>query len=328
MSDLVSVIVPVYKTVEYLADCIHSIVNQSYKNLEIILVDDGSPDDSGRLCDDLSSADERIKVIHKKNGGLSDARNAGLAIAAGSYVLFCDSDDWMDGEIILNAVNAMNKTESQMVIWGYSADFLDSNGYVQRNSISKTKLTLETSRQNDFTNREVQGLLGYAWNKLYRLSLIKENQIEFDKGISLVEDVLFNAKVIPRCTKISFIDEIGTHYVQRSSTTLGTAFYPDYAVLINKAINAKYIILKHFGCPNQAIKTIISNYAMKAIKVGLLGIIRNESLSKKEKKDRIRMISSNNEMAELVRLARANNAKDMLLLLGLKHKVYFLLVII
>lgn len=96
MEELISVIVPIYKVEDYLDRCIQSLVNQTYKNLEIILVDDGSPDDCPRICDEWGKKDQRIKVIHKENGGLSDARNAGMKVMTGAYVSYIDSDDWIE----------------------------------------------------------------------------------------------------------------------------------------------------------------------------------------------------------------------------------------
>ncbi|HEY8803664.1 MAG TPA: glycosyltransferase, partial [Clostridium sp.] len=96
---LISIIVPIYKVEVYIRNCVDSILNQTYKNLEIILVDDGSPDNCGNICEEYSSKDKRIKVIHKKNGGLSSARNAGLDIASGEYIGFIDSDDWIEGDM-------------------------------------------------------------------------------------------------------------------------------------------------------------------------------------------------------------------------------------
>ena len=98
-SDLISIVIPVYKAEQYLDQCISSVVNQSYRNLEIILVDDGSPDQCGKLCDEWAEKDKRIRVIHKENGGLSDARNAGLDIASGEYIGFVDSDDFVHPEM-------------------------------------------------------------------------------------------------------------------------------------------------------------------------------------------------------------------------------------
>lgn len=107
MDPMISVIVPIYNVEKYLARCVDSIVNQTYKNLEIILVDDGSPDRCPQVCDDYAEKDSRIKVVHKKNGGLSDARNAGMAVATGEYISFIDSDDWIETsmfELLLNNI--------------------------------------------------------------------------------------------------------------------------------------------------------------------------------------------------------------------------------
>ena len=113
----ISVIVPVYCVEQYLEKCVSSIVNQTYKNLEIILVDDGSPDNCPQLCDDWQKKDKRIRVIHKENGGLSDARNAGLRASSGELVMFVDSDDWIDAETIEYCVNNIDGAE--VVCFGY-----------------------------------------------------------------------------------------------------------------------------------------------------------------------------------------------------------------
>ena len=108
MEKLISVIVPVYNVEEYVEKCVLSIINQTYKNLEIILVDDGSTDNSGKICDEIAIKDNRIKVIHKKNGGLSDARNVGIDIAKGDYLGFVDSDDYIDPDMYSILLNNMN----------------------------------------------------------------------------------------------------------------------------------------------------------------------------------------------------------------------------
>lgn len=132
-----TIIVPVYKVEKYLRRCLDSLVNQTYKNLEIILVDDGSPDNSGAICDEYVQKDSRISVIHKENGGLSSARNAGLEICNGVYVLFVDSDDWVEN----NYVEAMleYKTENNVVCCGYNAVYA---GEVVKHCIVGIKNTL------------------------------------------------------------------------------------------------------------------------------------------------------------------------------------------
>lgn len=305
--------------------CVDSIRNQTYNNLEIILVDDGSPDNCGEICEKLADIDKRIKVIHKKNGGLSDARNAGLDVAKGTYVLFCDSDDWMEKNTILNAVSVMVKMNAQMVIWGYSADYEDADGKVIQSSLCKVEKVLEEGCTNDFTDRHMQGLIGYAWNKLYTRTIIEGKRVRFEKGISLVEDVLFNAQAMTQCKKIAFIDEIGTHYMQRNATTLGNAFYPNYADLIIRAVTAKQAILEHFHCSQTMIHSTMSDYAMMAIKVGVLGIINNQTISNGERTERIKIISISESMTELIRLAKPKTIKDLLLIKALRLRAFGLI---
>ena len=119
---LISVIVPVYNTEKYLGRCVDSIINQTYTNLEIILVDDGSPDNSPAICDEYAKKDQRIKVIHKENGGLSSARNAGLDIAKGDFISFIDSDDWVEKDLFEVLVSLYGKTQAEIIASSFVGD--------------------------------------------------------------------------------------------------------------------------------------------------------------------------------------------------------------
>lgn len=119
MNPLVSVIIPIYKVETYLPKCIDSVLNQTYQNLEVILIDDGSPDNCGLICDEYAARDPRIKVIHKPNGGLSDARNAGMAASTGEYLSFVDSDDWLPNDSIQYLYNLLTKNNAQLAIGGH-----------------------------------------------------------------------------------------------------------------------------------------------------------------------------------------------------------------
>ena len=253
MNGLVSVVVPVYKTEKYLARCVESITGQTYRDLEILLVDDGSPDGSGALCDRLAEKDERIRVIHKKNGGLSDARNAGIEAAAGQYLVFCDSDDYMETGIIEKALEQMNSSGADLVVWAYSADFADPDENTVSRSVCAADETLYPGHADCLAEKDVQGLLGYAWNKLYKKSLITDG-IRFEKGTALVEDVLFNAQVICLCGRVRMIGDVGTHYLHRDASTLGNKYYPDFSGLILRACGAKRQIMAHFGCSGDTIE--------------------------------------------------------------------------
>ena len=115
---VISVIVPIYKVEQYLRQCVDSILNQTHSALEVILVDDGSPDGSGKICDEYAARDSRVRVIHKKNGGLSDARNAGIDIAQGDYIAFVDSDDWLEPDTYESMLAAMEKYQAKLVCAG------------------------------------------------------------------------------------------------------------------------------------------------------------------------------------------------------------------
>ena len=154
---MVSVIIPIYNVERYLRDCIESVLAQSFSDIEVILVDDGSPDNCGAICDEYAGKDNRITVIHKKNGGLSDARNAGLDIARGKYILFVDSDDMIKKETVSHLYEYIRREKAQIVYFnaetlyedfedrGYTEDLIRKNHY----KTSKGAFILQTQRNND-----------------------------------------------------------------------------------------------------------------------------------------------------------------------------------
>ena len=135
---LVSVIVPVFNVEKFLEKCVSSITNQTYKNLEILLVDDGSTDNSGTICDNFSKNDNRLKVFHKKNGGLSDARNYGIERATGSYIMFIDSDDWIENDTIELLLDKTIEEKSDIVVFGISKDYDDGRRKIRIPTVSGT----------------------------------------------------------------------------------------------------------------------------------------------------------------------------------------------
>lgn len=145
----ISVIVPVYCVEQYLEKCVSSIVNQTYKNLEIILVDDGSPDNCPQLCDDWQKKDKRIRVIHKENGGLSDARNAGLRASSGELVMFVDSDDWIAPEMAEKMELAMRTYHADMVLCQFAKVF---QMVVKQSGFLREKMLLYMDRENCLIN--------------------------------------------------------------------------------------------------------------------------------------------------------------------------------
>lgn len=217
---LISVIVPIYCVEQYINRCIESLINQTYSNLEIILVDDGSPDNCPRMCDDWAKKDSRIKVIHKENGGLSDARNAGMDIATGDVICFIDSDDWIDLKFFEAMFNVMQGDESDIVSCGVK--WVDEDGDLLR-------LVSVNEHEILNTHDSMQELLHdgklkqHVWNKLYRRNVIEN--IPFEKG-KYHEDVFWSYQVIGQAKKISVIPDSFYNYVQRTDSIMGESYSP------------------------------------------------------------------------------------------------------
>lgn len=211
MNDLVSVIIPVYKTERYLDECVESIVNQTYKNLEIILVDDGSPDKCSEMCDKWAQKDNRIRVIHKQNGGLSDARNVAIDMCNGKYVLFVDSDDYYEKsnhiELIMKMVQS---TGSDIVCFNYKRYYEDKNTFSEKLcQVTGDNNLSQMVKDNSYTSS--------ACLKLIRKKLINNNNIYFEKGV-YSEDIEFSAKLLLRTDKIAFCDAAVYVYRSRSDS--------------------------------------------------------------------------------------------------------------
>ncbi len=211
---LISVIVPIYNVENYLERCLQSILSQTYRNLEIILVDDGSKDSCGEICDNFQKKDKRIKVIHKENGGLSDARNKGLDIATGEYISFIDSDDWIDLKTYEISIRKMQECNAQIVafnvLWVY-----DGKEFTPDLSAEYEIMDSEQAILTTVGNTKVRTT---AWNKLYKADLIGD--FRFIKG-KLNEDEFFTFKILDRAEKIVYLHRECYYYFQRSNSIMG-----------------------------------------------------------------------------------------------------------
>ncbi len=212
--DKVSVIVPVYNVENYLEKCLDSIISQTYKNLEIILVDDGSTDSSGKICDSYAKKDKRIKVIHKENGGLSDARNMGLDVASGKFISFVDSDDYIDKRFIEILYNNIIKTKADISIcdfvWVYDKK-------IKYNKYSKKRIVVEGNRKYDYLYNEYSVIGPSQWNKLYKKYIFDDIRFPYGK---LCEDQFVIHKELFKAKKVSYILKPLYYYVQRSDSIM------------------------------------------------------------------------------------------------------------
>ncbi len=216
--DLISIIVPIYKVEKYLNKCIESIVNQTYKNLEIILVDDGSPDNCPAMCDEWAKKDSRIKVIHKENGGLSDARNVGMAIATGDYIGFVDSDDWIREDMYSLLYEDMHDNNSDISACGVTCVYDNETEPTMLTSTGKYTFSTEEAMIS-IINEDI--LKQPVWYKLYKRKVIQD--ISFPVG-KLHEDVFWSYQAIGNAKIVSVFDEPCYYYRQRNDSIMGSVF--------------------------------------------------------------------------------------------------------
>ena len=205
MEPLISVIVPVYKVETYLHQCVDSILNQTYRNLEVILVDDGSPDGCPGICDEYAAMDNRVKVIHKKNGGLSDARNVGLRIMTGEYVTFVDSDDWIETNHISSLYEGIRGKCNRVI----------AVSDIRR--IDKKGNTLAIFGKLGTEHIVMEPIFGYVWNKLYSVQLLQN--VCFD-NVRYVEDMPFNLQVLQKNAEYVFTGKCTYCYLLRENSIM------------------------------------------------------------------------------------------------------------
>lgn len=207
MKPKISIIVPVYKVEPYIHKCIDSILNQTFKDFELILVDDGSPDNCGKICDEYAQKDERIVVIHKDNGGQATARNAGIDIARGDYIGFVDSDDWIEADMYELLYESCSKENSDIVIIGVNE--VNSEGKIEYEYIPDN-ITLSNILKR-----------AHPCNKLFSIRLFKENDLKFADG-RYYEDLELIPKLYILANIISTIDASKYNYLHRENSTTST----------------------------------------------------------------------------------------------------------
>lgn len=243
----VSVIVPIYNVEDYLEDCLNSIINQTYKNLEIILINDGSKDNSKNICDCYAKKDMRIKVIHQENGGLSIARNEGIKKASGDYLTFIDSDDYIELNMIEKLVKALKKDDADLSICNRKEYFDYKNHYKYTFKNDKKYLLLDKiSALKELCSFNLFDMS--AWAKLYKKNLFKDILFPEDK---LSEDYYIMYILFAKCEKISYINDYLYIYRQRrGSISKNKKINYDYKLAAEeqmKYLNKNYPKLKIYA---------------------------------------------------------------------------------
>ena len=247
MNALISIIVPIYNVEGYLSQCLDSIIAQTYPDWECILVDDGSKDGSGRICDDYQDEDKRFKVIHKPNGGVSSARNIGLEQARGEWVFFSDADDLLEVDALETLIKG-TESGSPFVMAGFNKlsedrTLLETSPKEIIKEISVEEAIMEQYKPSDFSYQ------GYLWCKLFRLDIIKNNHLKFDEGISFNEDGLFIMQYI--CClkdKVYYSTKPVYNYIEHGSSAMGSMtnhFNPKFVTHFDSVLKQKEVVFSY-----------------------------------------------------------------------------------
>ena len=255
MEELITVVVPVYKVEKYIERCVQSILKQTYKNIEIILVDDGSPDDCGKMCDEYAKEDSRVIVIHKENGGLSDARNAGIEKATGKYITFIDSDDYIEEDYVEFLYKLIKENEAEVSICSHTVLY-DTGLTIEKATNEFNVLDAKTTIERILYD---EGIDISAWAKMYKTQLFSDTK--YPKG-RLFEDSAITCKILSKCNKIAIGSVSKYYYIIRSNSITNEDFsakkmdlitsteemgkcilekYPDLQMAVNRRVMYAYL---------------------------------------------------------------------------------------
>lgn len=272
MSNLISIVMPIYNTQNYLSRCLDSVINQSYKNLEIILVNDGSTDNSQGICEAYAKKDSRIKIINKNNGGLSSARNAGLDICKGKYISFIDSDDWVEEDFIESLLEGIKKENVGISIIGHKK--INKEELSGTNNIDNIPKTLLTS--SEAINLYMNNKLGTTsvCNKLFASNLF--DKIRFPKGV-YYEDECILLSLFFKAQKICVNNQVKYYYLQREGSIINSNYnWEKYYSLVFLLNNQKKLIEKKMS----AIRYLFYMKACFSIAERIKQTTKNSSLHK------------------------------------------------
>ena len=274
---LVSIIIPIYNVENYLEQCIISVIHQTYKNLEIILVNDGSPDNSLEICEQWKRADSRIKLINKDNGGLSDARNCGLRVSTGELVLFVDSDDWISINMVENMVNEMIQNDVDLVVCDFIRAFPDS--FMEKNN--KQDFPPKVVSVDEFLKLVLEDkvVTNHAWRRLYKKKYIPEEVFPKNRNF---EDIFSTPKFVKNISKVLIVNDAYYYYRVNDSSIVNNLNYKNVKDHFDAFLTSNSIVMNSYPS--------LAPYVQKALPSQLKVILR----------DAKKVIPQDNEIKNLI----------------------------
>lgn len=318
---LISIIVPIYNVELYLDECIESIINQTYSNLEIILIDDGSVDNSGKICDKYAKKDKRIRVIHKKNSGVSDSRNYGIKISNGQYIAFIDSDDYVENNYIEVLYTSILDYNADISIVGYNKVY---NSKFEKIELSDKK-TLLSSEEFLIKLLNVQTSYGFCHMKLYKKSIL--SNVLFLTNLKVGEDALFNMEICKNIKSVVINEDVLYNYRFHSNSVV-RKYDPQYVDKYQTAMEKTSEYINKNYKNNAEIKKNLSNYIAYHLLLICVNYCFNPNNTNKYKS--LKSVCKINLFKEAI---KNSNYDDLSLsrkisLFTLKYKLYFFMAII
>lgn len=322
MSDIkISAIMPVYNVEKYVGKCIESLLAQTMPDFELIAVDDGSPDNSGKICDEYAKKDSRVKVIHKENGGAPDARNRAIEVARGEYFYFVDSDDWAEPTMFEEMYKAAKEHDAQLVVAGFYIDtyYSDTEYYTQE----QTQPSQVFSSQQEFREQAYRlfdkNLLYTPWNKLFLASYILDNNIRFKK--TFWDDFPFNLDVIRDVERVVVMEEKYYHFIRARADSETAKYRSDMYDKREEEHGWLLDLYRYWGVDNEGSREMLSRRYIERV-VGCVENVTNKActLPAKEKKAAIKKMICSERAQEALKVAKPNSTTMKLMLVPFKMK--------
>lgn len=258
-----SVIMPVYGVEKHLKKAVDSVLAQSYKNFEIILVDDASPDACPAICEEYAQGHENVRCVHhEKNKGLSAARNTGLQYVSGDYLTFMDSDDYIDPDLMEKVKLSLDENPADCVVFGISEEYFDKADRLAKTYTltygSEERLATQKAVREVVIGLEEKTFLGYAWNKFYATKRIKETDLTFE-NVVLIEDIVFNIRFFEGAASLNILNIAPYHYMKRIDGSLTNKFVKDYYTVHRRRVQMILDLYKNWDMCTDTVKGTLAN---------------------------------------------------------------------
>lgn len=310
-NDLISIIIPVYNSEAYLEQCIDSIVNQTYKNLEVVCINDGSTDATSDILGKYELTDSRIKNITIENGGISNARNLGNRHATGQYIMYIDSDDWIEPDTCEKAIDAAKEHNADVVIWNYVREFRgvskpqyifgkENTVFEDKDQINKLRRRFFGPYEQELANPEKLDSVVTVWGKLYRSELIIDREISFVNTKEIVaEDLLFNVYAFTKVNKVVYLSNCFNHYRKTNYKSFTKKYDTGFVNRLNNLYSKLYEYIEEYKCDQTYTSALNNRRCVNIIGIGMNLLNSDGSVNKYKE---IKRILNNSDFISAIKM--------------------------